>query len=185
MERRSNFDNLTIKTNNVSLVWKNVHGLAPENAAQKLDAAMLDWQSELTKTLKIWIDKGLDMTTGELILARANLGAIVESWLRFFFCVYYDDYIQKPKTNGKGRILEPDKMPFDNLKKLSIGILWDDNKSKDYLWINSIQYKRNAIHSFTYRDIGTPADFLDDIDRLYKFVDMILNRLPAIEEVIE
>ncbi|NLG15487.1 MAG: hypothetical protein GX561_14955, partial [Lentisphaerae bacterium] len=82
MERRSNFDNLTIKTNNVSLVWKNVHGLAPENAAQKLDAAMLDWQSELTKTLKIWIDKGLDMTTGELILARANLGAIVESWLR-------------------------------------------------------------------------------------------------------
>ena len=41
MERRSNFDNLTIKTNNVSLVWKNVHGLAPENAAQKLDAAML------------------------------------------------------------------------------------------------------------------------------------------------
>ncbi len=46
---------------------------------------MLEWQSELTITLKIWIDKGLTMSTGELILARANLGAVVESWLKFFY----------------------------------------------------------------------------------------------------
>lgn len=96
MARRSSFDILTIQTNNVSLLWKNVHGIAPDNAAKKLDIAMLDWQSELTKTLKIWIDKGLDMTVGELILARANLGAVVESWLRFFYCVFYDDYINQP-----------------------------------------------------------------------------------------
>lgn len=186
MARRSSFDILTIQTSNVSLLWKNVHGIAPDNAAKKLDIAMLDWQSELTKTLKIWIDKGLDMTVGELILARANLGAVVESWLRFFYCVFYDDYINQPMVNKKGKVLEPEKdMRFEDLKNFSTGILWDDDKSSDYLWVDSIQHKRNAIHSFTYKDIGTPADFLLDVDRLCEFVDMILNHLPPVEEYIE
>ena len=186
MARRSSFDILTIQTNNTALIWKDVHGIAPDNAAKKLDIAMLDWQSELTKTLKIWIDKGLDMTVGELILARANLGAVVESWLRFFYCVFYDDYINQPMKNKKGQILEPEKdMRFEDLKKFSTGILWDDEKSKDYLWIDSIQKKRNAIHSFTYKDIGTPLDFLLDVDYLCEFVDMILNHLPPVEDYIE
>ena len=186
MARRSSFDILTIQTNNTALIWKDVQGIAPDNAAKKLDIAMLDWQSELTKTLKIWIDKGLDMTVGELILARANLGAVVESWLRFFYCVFYDDYINQPMKNKKGQILEPEKdMRFEDLKKFSTGILWDDEKSKDYLWIDSIQKKRNAIHSFTYKDIGTPLDFLLDVDYLCEFVDMILNHLPPVEDYIE
>ena len=186
MARRSSFDILTIQTNNTALIWKDVHGIAPDNAAKKLDIAMLDWQSELTKTLKIWIDKGLDMTVGELILARANLGAVVESWLRFFYCVFYDDYINQPMKNKKGQILEPEKdMRFEDLKRFSTGILWDDEKSKDYLWVDSIQKKRNAIHSFTYKDIGTPLDFLLDVDYLCEFVDMILNHLPPVEDYIE
>ena len=186
MARRSSFDILTIQTNNTALIWKDVHGIAPDNAAKKLDIAMLDWQSELTKTLKIWIDKGLDMTVGELILARANLGAVVESWLRFFYCVFYDDYINQPMKNKKGQILEPEKdMRFEDLKKFSTGILWDDEKSKDYLWVDSIQKKRNAIHSFIYKDIGTPLDFLLDVDYLCEFVDMILNHLPPVEDYIE
>ena len=186
MARRSSFDILTIQTNNTALIWKDVHGIAPDNAAKKLDIAMLDWQSELTKTLKIWIDKGLDMTVGELILARANSGAVVESWLRFFYCVFYDDYINQPMKNKKGQILEPEKdMRFEDLKKFSTGILWDDEKSKDYIWVDSIQKKRNAIHSFTYKDIGTPLDFLLDVDHLCEFVDMILNHLPPVEDYIE
>ena len=186
MARRSSFDILTIQTNNTALIWKDVHGIAPDNAAKKLDIAMLDWQSELTKTMKIWIDKGLDMTVGELILARANLGAVVESWLRFFYCVFYDDYINQPMKNKKGHILEPEKdMRFEDLKKFSTGILWDDEKSNDDLWVDSIQKKRNAIHSFTYKDIGTPLDFLLDVDYLCEFVDMILNHLPPVEDYIE
>ncbi len=186
MARRSSFDILTIQTYNTALIWKDVHGIAPDNAAKKLDIAMLDWQSELTKTLKIWVDKGLDMTVGELILARANLGAVVESWLRFFYCVFYDDYINQPMKNKKGQILEPENdMRFEDLKKFSTGILWDDEKSKDYLWVDSIQKKRNAIHSFTYKDIGTPLDFLLDVDYLCEFVDMILTHLPPVEDYIE
>ena len=53
--KRSKFDVLKIKTNNAALIWKDVHGIAPDAAAIKLDAAMLNWQSELTQPLEIWI----------------------------------------------------------------------------------------------------------------------------------
>lgn len=183
--RRSNFDVLKIKTKNAALLWKDVHGIAPEDAALKLDDAMLDWQSELTKTLEIWINKGLSMTDGELILARANLGAVVESWLKLFYCVYYDDYCKDPITNGKGKMVEPEKAYFENLKEFSVGKLWDDATSAEYIWVDSVQYKRNAIHSFKYRDIGTPQDFLNDVDCLYEFVDNVLSHLPPIDDYIE
>lgn len=133
-------------------------GILLDSVADKLDNAMLEWQSELTQTLKIWIDKGLAMTTGELILARANLGAVVESWLKFFYSVYYEDYCQSPITK-RGKMVEPEKAQFEELKNFSTGKLWDDTSSPEYLWVNSVQYKRNAIHSFGYRDIGTPQDF--------------------------
>ena len=186
MARRSDFEVLMIQTKNISLIWKDVHGIASCDVANKLDIAMLDWQYELTESLKIWIDKGLKMTTGELILARANLGAVVESWLRFFYCVFYDDYMKQPKVNKKGHVLEPEKdLRFEDLKTFSTGILWDDENSDDYKWVDSVQKKRNAIHSFTYKDIGTPLDFLHDVCYLCKFVDMILNHLPPVEEYIE
>ena len=183
--KRSNFEILKIITNNYSLLWNNVHGIAPDNAALKLDDAMLDWQCELTNALEIWIDKGLSMTEGELILARANLGSIVESWLKFFYCVYYDDYCKNPITKGKGKIIEPEKASFEDLKCFSTGKLWDDTNSPDYIWVDSVQYKRNAIHSFKYRDIGTAEDFLKDIEHLYKFVDNICSHMPPIEDYIE
>jgi len=94
MAKRDRYDVLVILTNNATLIWKEARGIAPNSVADKLDDAMLEWQSELTKTLKIWIDKGLTMTTGELILACANLGAVVESWLKFFYCIYYENYVR-------------------------------------------------------------------------------------------
>ena len=181
----SKFELLKIKTKNTELLWKNVYGIASKETALKLDVAMLDWQSELTNTLEIWIEKGLSMTEGELILARANIGAVVESWLKFFYCVYYDDYCRNPITDKKGNMVEPEKISFENLKNFSTGKLWDDTKSEEYIWVGSIQDKRNAIHSFKYRDIGTPWDFLLDIDYLYEFVNNIISNLPPIEEYIE
>ncbi|SHJ36436.1 hypothetical protein [Parasporobacterium paucivorans] len=185
MAKRDRYDVLVILTNNAALIWKEARGIAPDSAADKLDDAMLEWQSELTKALIIWIDKSLTMTTGELILARANLGAVVESWLKFFYCVYYEDYCKSPITNKKGKMIEPEKASFDNLKDFSSGKLWNDENSPEYAWVNSVQHKRNAIHSFRYRDIGTPLEFLDDIDHLYDFVDNVLSHFPPLEDYIE
>ncbi len=63
MAKRERYNVLVILTNNTALMWKEARGIAPESAADKLDKAMLEWQSALNKTLKIWIDKGLMMTT--------------------------------------------------------------------------------------------------------------------------
>ncbi len=64
-----------------------------------------------------------------MILARTNMGALVESWLKFFYCVYYEDYMKNPLTqNKKGKTItvEPNNMRFEDLKNFSKGILWDD-----------------------------------------------------------
>ena len=138
---------------------------------------------ELTDTLKIWIDKGILMTDGELILARTNMGALVESWLKFFYCVFYEDYVKNPQM-AKGKMIEPNNMKFDALKTFSTGILWDDTSSPMYMWVDKIQHYRNAVHAFNYRDIGTAIEFMSDLDEFYKFVEHILNRIPPIEDYV-
>lgn len=179
------YDILKIHTRNMSLIWKDIHGIATEATAQKLDIAMLDWMSSLTDSLQIWIDKGFLMTDGELILARTNLGALVESWLKLFYCVYYEDYLRNPQTGKNGKIIQPEEMSFETLKNFSVGILWDDKLNKEYIWVNKVQHYRNAIHSFKWREIGTQMKFIDDISVFCDFVDNILNHFPPIEDYIE
>lgn len=183
MARRSDYDILRIQTSNTAIMWKESRGIAPDSVADKMDDAMLSWMSELTDTLKIWIDKGISMTDGELILARTNMGALVESWLKFFYCVFYEDYIKNPKT-VKGKMVEPNNMKFEDLKNFSNGILWDDNKSAMYIWVDKIQHYRNAVHAFNFRDIGTPVEFMSDMDEFYKYVDHILNHIPSLEDFV-
>lgn len=182
--RRSGFDILRIQTSNTALLWKEARGIAPDSVADKMDEAMLSWMVDLTDTLKIWIDKGLSMTDGELILARTNMGALVESWLKFFYCAFYEDYLNNPLMK-QNKMIEPNKMKFEDLKNFSIGILFENNQDPLYLWVDKIQHYRNAVHAFNYRDIGTPADFISDIDEYYKYVDTILNRIPPVEDYVE
>ena len=169
-------------TSDTEIIWKKSRGIAPDSVANKMDEAMLHWMTELTSTLSIWMDKNVTLTDGELILARTNLGALVECWLKFFYCVYYEDYLKIPKRNKKDKIIEPNKMSFNALKTFSLGILWEDIADSNYLWVEKIQYQRNAIHAFNYRDIGTPIEFMDDVDKLCEFVDFLRMRLPSIED---
>jgi len=177
-------------TNNTTLLWKEAaqENIPPSSAAKKIDDAMLDWMRELTKTLRLWTDKGAKMTSGELILARANLGAIVESWLKFFYCAYNEDYQKQPKTtkDRKGNIvtIEPNDLGFDQLKQYSRGILYQKNDSWEQ-WVDSVQKKRNAIHSFNYREIGTSEEYYDDVEKLYDFMQLINDRLPPVEDYIQ
>ena len=168
-------------TNNTMNLWKNTIGFAPSSVTQKLSNTMLDWNTELTKTLLEWNKKGLDLELGELILARANLGAVAEFWLRFFYIVYYEDYTNAPLFH-KNNLIEPEDVRFYNLIEFSTGVLWDNTNDPTYKWLHSVRKKRNAIHSIEYRDIGTPADFINDFVYLSNFVEDIINRLPPIED---
>ena len=184
-EIMNKYEKLKQITHHTEVVWKKSRGIAPDSVANKLDEAMLNWTTQLTEALSIWIDKDINLTEVELILSRTNLGALTECWLKFFYCVYYEDYLKNPKLDRKNQIIEPNKMSFEALKQFSIGILWDSNNDPKYKWVDKVQYQRNAIHAFNYRNIGTPREFLDDIEYLYEFVDLLILRLPPIEDCME
>ena len=179
----SKYEVLKIQTKNMALVWKKVRGLAPDDVADKMDDAMLDWTVQLTDTLKMWIDKGSSMTDGELILARTNMGALVEAWLKFFFSVFYIEYKKMPVMNNQ-RAVEPEDLSFERLKNYATGILWPDQNAQLYLFVDRIQHYRNAIHSFKFRDIGKASDYIADVDEYYSFIEEIIDRLPPVEDFL-
>lgn len=151
-------------------------GWAPDSVVNKLSVARLDWLKDLTDCLDIWVRKSLFLTDGELLLAWANLGALVEGWLKLFYCVYYEDYKKNPLMH-KEKMIEPNNMRFEDLKQFSRGIIWD--KASDWdKWVESVQQRRNAIHAFNDRDIGTAIEFLEDIDKFTEFIKIIDLRLP-------
>ncbi len=147
-------------------------GWAPKEVSQKLEAARIDWLLDLTECLTIWNNKGNTMTNGELILAYANLGALVEGWLKLFYCIYYIDYCRNPLREGQGSMIEPNNLKFEKLKQFSRNILWDKCGDWD-VWVTKIQNRRNAIHSFNDKEIGTPIEYFDDIDTYRKFILLI------------
>ena len=172
-------------TNNTVIMWRDAaDAFAPHSVSEKLDKAMLEWMREMTYSLRLWTDKGYFMTIGEIILARSNLGALVESWLKFFYCVYNEDYQDNPMYDKHGNIIEPEELSFEFLKQKSRGILYQLGDDWDR-WIERVQKKRNAIHIFNYRDIGNADDFYDDVEKLYDFIIMITDRIPCVEEYID
>ena len=82
-------------------------------------------------------------------------------------------------------MVEPENAKFEDLQNFSKEKLWGDEESEKYIWVDSIRRKRNAIHSFKYKEIGTVNNFFDDMDYLYIFVDDIISSLPPIEDCIE
>jgi|SRR5690625_313592 len=163
-------------------IWNNqIRGWAPKEVVDKLEAAKLDWLEDLTMTLSIWVNIGEEMTDGELILAYTNLGSLVEGWLKLYYCVYYMDYLIGPKTDSKGKMIEPNDLKFEYLIQFSRDKLWKTNDSNE-IWVRKIQHRRNAIHSFNDRDIGNPSSFLEDLKKYYDFVIMIESHFPYFDK---
>jgi hypothetical protein len=158
--------------------WKEPYGWSPNSAAEKLCAAMKHWIVQLTDCLHIWELKGLEMSDGELILARVNLGSLVECWLKFFYCIYCEDYYRDSRNiNQNNKVKEPEDLSLEQLKVYSRTILWEQGDKWD-IWIEKIQLRRNAIHAFKKRDIGDNSEFLSDLNKFFHFLDLIKGQLP-------
>lgn len=181
----TDFSLLLEQTEKQVALWKCARGIAPEAVVAKIENAPLDCLVELTECLSIWIEKGESMSTGELILARTNLGAVVECWLRFFYYIHYLDYKDSPLKKKGTTIIEPEDLSFEQLKKFSTNILWDDEQTDDYKWIESVQKKRNTIHAFKNHEIGTCSEFLKDVDALNEFVENLISHFPPLEVIMK
>ncbi|MEA3587298.1 hypothetical protein J6I75_02885 [Pseudidiomarina sp. 1APP75-27a] len=162
--------------------WKNSHGWAPQEAADLMSKSRLDWQVELSKTLKLWDFQ--EAEHGQLILAWANLGALVEGTLKLFLAVYYLDYVKDDenfKINGK--VVEPDSLALEKLKQFFrkrelLNDVW-------FSYIDLVQQRRNAIHAFKDRPIGNKVELGESVGRYLDLMITINEMLPYPEKGYE
>jgi hypothetical protein len=160
--------------------WTNAHGWAPVAAAQLLSKSRLDWQVSLSKCLKIWLQESEpDDQSGRLILAWTNLGSLVEGTLKLFLSVWYNDYktdIEAIKKNDE--IIGPDSLQFEKIRLFFKKRIWKDDDEDWDLWLLKIQQKRNAVHAYKHREIGTFDEFFNDVRKYLEFLRYINKRLP-------
>lgn len=173
------YKKIKLLTENTIEFWKNNNIVIDVDGRRILDKSMLEWMIDLTNTLSIWINKGEKMSDGELILARVNMGSLIESWLKFFCCIYYNDYKDDPIMKKKQIIeIDNDYLNFGAINSFLIGKVWEDVSDKNYVFVEKIRKMRNAIHSFNKTDIGTATEFLNDLPLYYDLIKELCDRLP-------
>jgi hypothetical protein len=168
--------------------WSKSYGWATTEAADLLNISRLDWQTSLSYSLKMWIDKsdaGVENEDGKLILAWTNLGTLVEGTMKLLLCVYYNQYKNDPDVillydrKLKTKVVaEPDVAAFELLRTFFNKKIWVGGTEDWNTWVLKIQQRRNAIHAFKHRDIGSFKEFYDDIRVYLKFLEEHIGRLP-------
>ncbi len=161
--------------------WKSAHGWAPIDAAGLLNKSMLEWQASLSASLSRWAFSSSD---GDLILAWANLGALVEGQLKLFLSVWYNDYAGDSEVikNRIGDVCDPDGCSLEPLRQFFIKRIWTVGENWNS-YVEHVQQRRNAIHAFKARDIGTFDEWRKYLRLHLHFVRDINGRLPYPDEV--
>lgn len=150
-----------------------------------IEQAKLDWIIDLTNQLFIIYGLKDEITEGRLIILNTILGSLIESWLKFFYSVYYENYMNEDtsinkKCNDEEIItIAPNELYLEKLKQFSAQVF--DTRINNL--ISSIQSKRNMIHSFNEpkSTIGSINDFESNLAGYVNLLKSIETRLPHIE----
>lgn len=154
-------------------------GWAQGDAANLLDKSMLHWQTSLARSLSRWVNATSD---GDLILAWTNLGALVEGQLKLFLCVYYHDYANDVDgIRRRGQRIDPDGSQLEELRQFFVKRIWDVGTNWSP-YVKLVQQRRNAVHAFQQRDIGTFQEWTDALRLHLSFVRDVGGGLPYPEE---
>jgi len=166
-------------TCSMSRFWTSARGWAPIKAAQLLSRSRLDWQVSLARCLRSSLDPPSETERdGKLILAWSNLGSLVEGSLKLFLSIFYVDYVKDVNAIWKrGELLEPDFLQLESLRQFFKKSIWMPDDSWDD-WLQHIQQRRNAIHSFRTREIGDFDEFECDIRNYLRFLRYLNERMP-------
>jgi hypothetical protein len=175
-------EDIILRNEEIKRLWSDVFGWAPLEAANLLSRSRLDRQVALSRTLMLWIPPQLDRecpdAEARLILAWANLGALVEGTLKWFACVFYEDYCKDANAiRDKGILVDPDGLAFERLRHFFQKAVWTEYDNYDQ-WILEVQLRRNAIHAFKDRDIGTFDDYYESIRMYREFLKDMDYRVP-------
>lgn len=171
--------------------WSSSHGWAPADAAELMEKSRLDRQASLSNSLRHWIAVDLEIEDGDLILGWTNLGSLIEGTIKLFLAVYYDDFkadlenVKKTQAwhAKQQKILEPDGLSLEVLVQyVEAAKLFQDD---DLALFKLVQQRRNAIHAFKDRDIGTTAELHSAMRAYLGFLRDTASRLPYPDELYE
>lgn len=155
-------------------------GWAPPDAARLLARARLDRQVSLSHTLRLWLaEPDAHDAEGRLILAWTNLGTLVEGTMKWFLCVFEHNYAPDRVVTQQGRELEPDELWFLRLCYFFRDHVWmSEEADRWFSWCDKVRRRRNAVHAYEDRDLGTWEEFYRDIERYRDFVQDLEERVP-------
>ena len=164
--------------------WSQADCWAPVEAAQLLSKSRLDRQVSLSHCLKMWLLSPPDGTeSGQIIMGWANLGSLVEGSLKLFLSVWYGAYKQDVDTiRKKGKPQDPDGLQLEPLRNFFKKKIWDAEIDR---WVQHIQHRRNAIHAYQDREIGTSEELQMYIRKYLDIVRYINFRLPYPDEIYQ
>jgi len=174
-------EKIIAQNQNIHDSWCDVFGWAPTEAADLLAKSRLDRQVSLSHCLTIWLDKPAeDYMEGCLVLAWVNLGSLVESTMKFFLSVFLMDYLKDP-AQRYNKDIAPDELQLENLRQyfLKQNIWMNQDKNRWDQWVQHIQQRRNAIHTYKDRQIGTFDEFWEDLRQYLEFLNELECRLPS------
>ncbi|MBS0198740.1 MAG: hypothetical protein JSR77_18485 [Planctomycetes bacterium] len=161
--------------------WEKSHGWAPKAAAELLAKSRLDRQVALSHTLSLWISKrkGPDHDA-RLILAWTNLGSLMEGSFKTFLSVFLEDYRKSSNPMRKrGRMIDPDAATLEGLRTFLNADVWVPDEIQRWdAWSARVQQRRNAVHAYRDRDIGSFAEFHSDLITYAEFIVEMKLRLP-------
>ena len=171
-----------IETNwEICTSWSKAHGWAPIEAAELMSKSRLDWQVELSRTLHFWIESPeSDIANGHLILGWANLGSLVEGTMKWFLSIYYNNYRDDVDAlkNKNGDVVSPDGQSLEPLRQFFRKRIWQSSNSWDD-WVLMIQQRRNAIHAYKDRELGTFDEYIEAVSRYFDFLCELNSRVPS------
>jgi hypothetical protein len=122
---------------------------------------------------------------GDLILAWANLGSLVEGAMKLHLSVFYKDYLADPDAVVlKGKIQDPDGLMLERLKHFFAKKFWPAD-SPHLAYVEMVQTRRNAIHAFKASELRTFADFRNAIRRHLELLRAINNMLPYPDDIYQ
>jgi len=176
------------KNDGLARFWSSAHGWAPLEAAQLLTKSRLDRQVSLSRTLTLWVPPAAHAAAsdadGRLILGWVNLGSLLEGSLKWFLSVYYEGY--KNDINAirdkAGVTKDPDGVTLEPLRQFFERSVWTPS-DKWAKWIAGVQQRRNAIHSYKHRELGTLHELEASIREYWNLLDDLNGRVPYPDDV--
>jgi hypothetical protein len=140
----------------------------------------LDWQVSLSSCLRLWLEHPTDEDhDGRLILAWVNLGSLIEGTLKFFLSVYEGDYSQSPWTRGhQEKPCKIDGLQLDEIRRFFDEHVWTDSQKHWNDWLVEIQHRRNAVHAYKDRNIGTFDEFFTEMATYLDFLLELEGQVP-------